>query len=95
MTNMFKTMIQEDLAKKTKLKQCKQVANLEAQNKLMKQQLAQMKIELEKQEPKKKDGLFKSFNKLSFKFYAIYKKRIADDSFCSIVYLRQTSVFTK
>lgn len=63
MTNMFKTMIQDELAKKTKLKQCKQVANLEAQNKLMKQQLAQMKIELEKQESKKKDGLFKSFNK--------------------------------
>ncbi len=63
MTNMFKTMIQKELVKKTKLKQCKQVANLEAQNKLMKQQLAQMKIELEKQEPKKKDGLFKSFNK--------------------------------
>ena len=46
MTNMFKTMIQEDLAKKSKIKKCKQVANLEAQNKLMKQQLAQMKIEL-------------------------------------------------
>jgi len=45
MTNMFKIMIKEDLEKKTKIKQCKQVANLETQNKLMKQQLAKIKLD--------------------------------------------------